>query len=66
MSDLFECPHCSHKNDTTDWTENFNHDGDTFEVECHECENEFSVTPRIEVTYWPPATMKRNTNNGSK
>lgn len=60
MSSLFDCPSCGHKHDTTDWIEFFNHDGDTFEFECHQCEEEFSVVPRVEVSYWPPVTMKRN------
>lgn len=57
MSSLFDCPSCGHKHDTTDWTENFNNDGDIFEIECHQCEEDFSVVPTIEVIYEHPCSL---------
>ena len=58
MSEPFNCPHCGHQHDTTDWVELWSRDGDDFDIECHNCEEDFNVEPRIEVSYWPPAYIK--------
>ena len=60
MSDDFNCPHCGHKHDTTDWFEFYSGDGDDFDIECRNCEEDFRVVPRIEVSYWPPVYKKES------
>lgn len=51
MSEDVECPHCSHSNDSTDFFENWRHDGDTFTVECSNCEEDITLKSCVEVSY---------------
>ncbi|ADG36052.1 hypothetical protein Acj61p087 [Acinetobacter phage Acj61] len=51
MSDDVGCPFCGHQNDSTDYTENWRHDGDSFVIECSNCEEELSLTARVDITY---------------
>lgn len=51
MSDDFNCPHCKHEINTTDWIECWNGDSDYWDEECPNCEKQFEVTVSIEVIY---------------
>lgn len=51
MSDLFECPHCGHQNDTTDWADDGMHDFKTWDEECPSCEEVFEVVAMIEIRF---------------
>lgn len=46
-----ECPHCKKAQDTTDWTEHWKWDGDSFHLNCTECEKEMSVKVSVDVEY---------------
>lgn len=49
--DKVACPHCGHLHDTSDWVEYGGHDGDSFDIECYECEEDFSCTTTVTITY---------------
>ena len=51
MSDDVECPHCGRVNDSTDFTENWRYDGDTFTVSCSEGEEDINLKSCVEVSY---------------
>ena len=51
MSDDVECPHCGRVNDSTDFTENWRYDGDTFTVSCSECEEDINLKSCVDVSY---------------
>lgn len=50
---MFEvtCPHCEKGQDTTDWTEHWKWDGDSFHLNCTECEKEMSIKVSVDVEY---------------
>lgn len=52
MSDDVECPHCGVENDSTDFTEHWKHDGDTFSVLCAECGEPFNLVASVSVDYF--------------
>lgn len=51
MSEDVECSHCGHVNDSTDFTENWRHDGDTFTVSCSECEEDMHLKSCMDISY---------------
>ncbi len=50
MSD-FKCNACGSVQDTTDWIENGDRDGDEFEVECQDCGEVIEARMVVEVSY---------------
>lgn len=51
MSDDFNCPHCGHKHDTTDWLEYWAYDGDHWIEDCEKCKEAFTVKVNFTVDY---------------
>lgn len=69
MTDDFKCPHCQAINDTTDWLENWNWDGEVFEICCCECEQPSSIKVTVSVDYehvesGTPGTVIHTANMG--